>query len=895
MSRPLFRSPTAKRSGECRVDLHLHSRFSRESDLWVLRQAGIGESNTDPEAAYKAAKARGMTYVTLTDHNTIDGGLTLIHHDDFFLSEEVTTYFPDEDVKLHVLALGITGEQHREIQAVRRNLYELVTYLKGEDILYVLAHPLTRLGGELTPGHLERLMLLFPIWEVHNGSTLESENNLSQKLAELSSPEKLAELAELHDLEPMHGGIITYTAGSDDHAGFDIANARTITADTGSIDGFLAEVKAGRSTIEGSHGSTLKLAHTMLGLLAHNTDDEEDTGPSLLGKARTGRKWVRLLSIAVGGDSTAGALKKVMADRDLRKAFMPLMTSGHAGGDEFHNQIYSLVNAAWTTGMRTTIADLSELTLSNFVVNLDRIGRLVALQILLLPHSLASNYHSRQRHFLRRLSSQMLPDTPTAEPPWPRVALFTDTLDQVNGVTSIIGRIGEYCRDEDLPLEIIACGGNDSSRKKTSEGSGNASNGCHEGQPAGSRDGQPAGGRVTRFPAVASVNLPDFGNLDMSVPPVLDIIRYCEEQQFDVIHSATPGPMGLVAFMVSRILQVPFVSSYHTDIPRCVGRLTDDKLNEEAAWTYTRWYYQRCDLTFVPSAWSSRDLACHGLDQRKMAVLYQGIDSDRFSPEFRSEDWRRRLAGVEGNKDGAGKRAGDSTPEKEIAPDKKILLFVGRMSAEKDLRFLADSYLELASKREDVRLAMVGDGPMRAELEELLGDSAIFTGWLKGRELAAAFASADIFVFPSSVETAGQVIIEAQASGLPAVVCSGGGASENIESDTTGLIARSRSVSDFNRCIETLLDDEGMRRSMSHAARSLAAGRSWESIFASQFETYADLVTWWRLDTDNRSTGGVETSALPAGSLFEAFAKMERERLARDSEDTGPIPLRPSR
>ncbi|MHB9111770.1 MAG: glycosyltransferase [Thermoleophilia bacterium] len=894
MSRPLFRSPTAKRSGECRVDLHLHSRFSRESDLWVLRQAGIGESNTDPEAAYKAAKARGMTYVTLTDHNTIDGALTLKHHDDFFISEEVTTYFPDEDVKLHVLALGITADQHQEIQALRRNLYKLVTYLKSEDILYVLAHPLTRLGGELTPGHLERLMLLFPIWEVHNGSTLESENNLSQKLAELSSPEKLAELAGLHDLEPMHGGIITYTAGSDDHAGFDIANARTITADTGSIAGFLAEVKAGRSTIEGSHGSTLKLAHTMLGLLAHNTDDEEEKSPSLLGKARTGRKWVRLLSIAVGGDSTAGALKKVMAERELRQAFMPLMTSGHAGGDEFHNQICSLVNAAWTTGMRTTVSGLSELTLSNFVVNLDRIGRLVALQILLLPHSLASNYHSRQRHFLRRLSSQMLPDTPTAEPPWPRVALFTDTLDQVNGVTSIIGRIGEYCRDEELPLEIIACGDGDCGRDKAAKGR-DKSSADRDGTSTDDREEQLAGGRVTRFPAVASVNLPDFGNLDMSVPPVLDIIRDCEEKQFDIIHSATPGPMGLVAFLVSRILQVPFVSSYHTDIPRCVGRLTDDKLNEEAAWTYTRWYYQRCDLTFVPSAWSSRDLAGHGLDQRKMAILHQGIDSDRFSPEFRSEEWRRRLAGIDGSTDGAGAQADPGTQDIKNTPDKKILLFVGRMSAEKDLRFLAESYLELASKRSDIRLAMVGDGPMRAELEELLGDSAVFTGWLKGRELAAAFASADIFVFPSSVDTAGQAILEAQASGLPAVVCSEGGASENIDSEKTGFTARSRSVSGFNRCIEKLLDDEGMRRAMSRAARSLAAGRSWESIFASQFETYADLVTWWRFDTDNRSTGGIETSALPVGSLFEAFAKMERERLARDPEDTGTIPLRPSR
>ena len=384
------------------------------------------------------------------------------------------------------------------------------------------------------------------------------------------------------------------------------------------------------------------------------------------------------------------------------------------------------------------------------------------------------------------------------------------------------------------------------------------------------------------------MNLPDFGGLDMNVPPILDIVRYCEEKGFDLIHAATPGPLGLVAFLASRILQVPFVASYHTDVPRCVGWLTDDKLNEEVAWTYIRWFYQRCDLTFVPSAWSSRDLACHGLDQRKMAVLFQGIDADRFSPEFRSAKWRRRLAGGDPGEDAA--KGAEDLPE-----GRKILLFVGRMSAEKDLRFLAECYLELAARRPGVHLAMVGDGPMRGELEELLGDSATFTGWLQGEELAAAFASADIFVFPSSVDTAGQVILEAQASGLPVVVCSEGGACENIDPGKTGLTFPSRSRSGFLRQIEALLDDGELREAMSHAARREAVERSWDHIFASQFETYANLVNWWQLDTDNRSTGGVETSASPAGSLFETFAALERERPVRNPKDTGSLPLRPPR
>ena len=153
---------------------------------------------------------------------------------------------------------------------------------------------------------------------------------------------------------------------------------------------------------------------------------------------------------------------------------------------------------------------------------------------------------------------------------------------------------------------------------------------------------------------------------------------------------------------------------------------------------------------------------------------------------------------------------------------------------------------------------MVGDGPMRAELEELLGDSATFTGWLQGEDLAAAFASADIFVFPSSVDTSGQVILEAQASGLPAVVCSEGGACENIEPGKTGFTARSRSLSDFNREIESLLDDEGLRRAMS--ARRPAVWLPAVPGKASSPASSRSTPTW--------STGGssIPTTAPPAAS-----------------------------
>lgn len=791
-----------------RVDLHLHSRYSSKSDLWLLRQANMAESTTEPEDAYRAARARGMDLVTLTDHNTIEGALRLAHREDFFISEEITTFFPDEDVKVHVLALGITEEQHRGFAPLRRNLYELVDYLNREGILYVLAHPLTRLSSDLTRSHVERLMLLFPIWEVHNGSTLATENSFARRLASRVTRDGIAELADRHGIEPVTGDGISFTGGSDDHTGFDIASAFTLTAPVDGVASFLAEVRAGRTTTDGGQGSTLKLAHAMLGLLSHEISGGGEGSkaaakklrlpvPGLLGLgSEESRKWMNLISMTTGTGS-GGALKTVMTDRSLRRALKPLLSGSlrhQRDSDEFHGRLYDLVNATWAAGMRSGLAGLSGVNLANFMMNLDRLGRMMALQVLLLPHFLAANYHSRQRHFLKRLAGEMEPGAGQAAGP-PRVGMFTDTFGEVNGVTSILKRLSRHGREKGLPLDIIACG-----------------------DPGDASDG------FRRFRPVASLHLPDYGQMTLSVPALLDIIRHCEREGYEVIHAATPGPMGLAAFLVSRILQVPLVGSYHTDVPRCVGHLTDDKLNEEIAWTYARWLYGRCDLTFVPSVFTSRDLARHGFDQQKMAVLYHGVDSDRFSPAFRSPAWRQRLGG----------------------DDRKILLFAGRLSAEKDLRFLADCYLDLAARRSDIHLAVLGDGPMRAELEALLAGRATFTGWLDDEDLACAYAAADLFVYPSSVDTSGQVVLEAQASGLPVVLCQGSGASENIEPGSSGLEAPRHDGTAFIARIELLLDDPEKRQAMARRARELAAGRSWERIFGDLFDTYAELVNWWQ-------------------------------------------------
>ena len=154
-----------------RCDLHLHSAASIGNDEWYTRFFGCPESYAEPIMQYDLCKARGMSLVTLTDHDTIDGGLQLVDRPDFFLSEEITAVFPENGCIMHVLAWNITQGQHEEIQARRRDIYRLCEYLDGSGIAHGLAHPLLSPNWKLDADILEKVLLLFPALEGVNGLT----------------------------------------------------------------------------------------------------------------------------------------------------------------------------------------------------------------------------------------------------------------------------------------------------------------------------------------------------------------------------------------------------------------------------------------------------------------------------------------------------------------------------------------------------------------------------------------------------------------------------------------------------------------------------------------------------------------------------------------------------
>jgi glycosyltransferase involved in cell wall biosynthesis len=191
-----------------------------------------------------------------------------------------------------------------------------------------------------------------------------------------------------------------------------------------------------------------------------------------------------------------------------------------------------------------------------------------------------------------------------------------------------------------------------------------------------------------------------------------------------------------------------------------------------------------------------------------------------FNPAYRSDEWR--------NLHGAG--------------GKTVLLFAGRLVWEKDLRTLAEAYRIITSRRDDALFVMAGDGPVREELAAMM-PGALFLGQLDGSALSAAYASSDLFVFPSTTETFGNVTLEAMASGIPPVCAREGGAYGFVKSGATGLLAEPRDGEDFARKVSYMLDRPEERKKMGAAARAFASGQSWERIFDRLFAGYVDLAS----------------------------------------------------
>jgi glycosyltransferase involved in cell wall biosynthesis len=291
---------------------------------------------------------------------------------------------------------------------------------------------------------------------------------------------------------------------------------------------------------------------------------------------------------------------------------------------------------------------------------------------------------------------------------------------------------------------------------------------------------------------------------------VLQIVDYIQREKFTEIIISTPGPVGLVGLLAAKILGLRTSGIYHTDFPQYVGILTDDRSLETLTWVYMHWFYSQMDILYVNSEHYRRCWIERGIPAEKLKILPRGLDTTLFNPARRTGGFREKF----------GARDGEA-----------VLLYVGRISKEKDLDVLAAAYRRLLGQHPRTRLVFVGDGPYLKELREALPE-AVFTGYLSGADLAKAFASADIFVFPSTTDTFGNVVLEAMASGLPAVVSDTGGPRELVKNGVTGYVTRSLDVEDFTTAAGRLVADPALRARMSAQALAAVRDRDWSEAFA---------------------------------------------------------------
>jgi glycosyltransferase involved in cell wall biosynthesis len=312
------------------------------------------------------------------------------------------------------------------------------------------------------------------------------------------------------------------------------------------------------------------------------------------------------------------------------------------------------------------------------------------------------------------------------------------------------------------------------------------------------------------------IGIPFYREMRMHWPRFGAFLAQARADRLDLIHYTTPGPVGLAARYVAGKLGLPMVGSFHTLLSEYTEVLSGSRHLGQAMRIYQRWAYGRCGTVLAPSDATARLLADAGFRRDRLRVWARGVDTDVFTPARRS-DAQRAAWGAR--------------------PQVPIVAYVGRLSREKGLDALPAISRSLLAIGQPHRLLFIGDGPMRAELEAAC-PGAIFTGKVRHDHVPALLASADLFWFPSRTDTFGNVVLEAQACGLPVIVTDEGGPREAVRHGETGLVCGASGPFTLGLALSWLLREPARRTQMGVAARRYALTRSWPLALEPLFDTW---------------------------------------------------------
>jgi phosphatidylinositol alpha 1,6-mannosyltransferase len=368
-----------------------------------------------------------------------------------------------------------------------------------------------------------------------------------------------------------------------------------------------------------------------------------------------------------------------------------------------------------------------------------------------------------------------------------RVAMVTESfLPQVNGVTNSVVRVAEHLRTRGHEAIIVAP--DDNAVPQT----------C-------------AGFDVV---TVNTISFPLYTDVRLGLTPSFILERFLADWAPDVVHVAAPFIIGNNALLAAARLTLPTVAIYQTDVPSYTSRYGLGFL-ESIAWSRVRDIHSLATLTLAPSTYAHDQLVAHGIP--RVGIWGRGVDTVRFDPAHR-----------------------DPALHAEWAPNDEVVLgYMGRLAPEKQA-----SDLTVIAALPGTRLVIIGDGPGRAALGTQLPD-ARFLGRLDGDELARALATLDVFIHPGELETFGQAIQEALASGLPVLAPARGGPIDLIQPGVTGHLYEPGHLDELRDWTQVLVGDPERRRAMGQAARAFVAERTWEHLGDQLIGHYRTVMRPW--------------------------------------------------
>ncbi len=786
-----------------KIDLHLHSRFSDRPSEWILRKLGVPQSYSEPEEIYQKLHAAGMTFKTITDHNRIEGCLEILHHSDVFISEEVTTYFSD-GCKVHLLVWNINPIQHEEIQRLRSDIQQLSFYLRESGISHAVTHPLTRINEMLTVDHFEKLILMFSTFEAVNANREPLAQQIAIACLQSLNPEKIEAMAKRQGIAPYssQAHVKFFVGGSDDHAGLYVGKAYTDIPGGATVSEFFEGVAKGRAKPVGLRGDPLQLSTAFYQIvLKYALVRLQKTAPLaaklmrtmaerfLAGKNPTSfsfREKMGHLAEAVrtgqafefikpGESSLTREVTNFVMDAQVGEALDRIIAMEKTVERRSFRMASFMTNQL---GYRLTMQFIRRMEEGKFVDALQSLTGLIPAWGLLMPYIISFSHHRPDRPLLEGASERIFGKIPESLQNNKR-AWFTDTLEDVNGVARTICAMAKAAQDGGYHLTVVT------SRSEVTI----------QGLP------------IKNFQPIGEFEIPEYKLLKMSFPPVMEMIDYIHQEGFTELIISTPGPVGLTALAAGKLLGLRMSGIYHTDFPQYARFLSDDSFVESMIWSYMQWFYGQFDLIYSNSHFYRQCWRDRGIPENRLEILPRGLDIELFNPKHRNENyWKEK--GAKG----------------------PVLLFVGRVSKEKELAFLTEIALDLKKKGQLFTVAIVGDGPYRVEMSRLLPD-AIFTGILTGYELGVAYSSADLFLFPSTTDTFGNVVIEAMAAGLPTLVSDVGGPRELITLPEHGAVYPARNLALWSQGVADWMHRLPSISERKRLSQSVHDERSWNRAF----------------------------------------------------------------